>query len=65
MSGALLTTTTATTPYLEDGPEALLELVAKLLAHLAEGILAHLIGGRVRVRERERVRVRLRVRSDE
>ena len=30
--------------YLEDGPEALLELVAELLAHLAEGILAHLSG---------------------
>ena len=36
------------TTHLEDGPEALLELVAELLAHLAEGILLHLV--RVRVR---------------
>ena len=29
---------------LEDGPEALLELVTELLSHLAEGVLAH-VGG--------------------
>ena len=59
-----LLTTCLLTTHLEDGPEALLELVAELLAHLAEGILLHLVrvGVRLRVRVRVRARVRVRVR---